>query len=191
MPEAAPEDGGGFFDGLFGRSGGGGPGSAPATTSPARSAEPKPAPMSKREVEALKDVEKKKLRESEGERAVKAAKEIGSMKGADVVNKNRALTTTLRALGRDFNLKEGFFVDATMGAKDETLEVRAFSPAFFEVLKLRPELKEALMLADQVKVRVKNGKTLVVSAAGPRRSTARSSPRSSFASGRDSRVSAA
>jgi hypothetical protein len=123
--------------------------------------------VSKKDVEDMKSAEKAKLRETEGERAVKAAKEIGSMKGADVVNKNRALTTTLRAMGRDFNLKDGFFVDATMGAKDETLEVRAFSAAFFEVLKLRPDLKEALTLADQVKVRVKNGKTLVVSAAGP------------------------
>lgn len=177
-PEAAPspgaddEDSGGFFDGFFGgggRASGGsassGPGRAPSATSPA---EPKkPAPRSKKDVEDMKSAEKAKLRVTEGEGAVKAAKEIGSMKGADVVDKKRALTTTLRAMGRDFVLKDGFFVDATVGAKDETLEVRAFSPAFFEALKLRPDLKEALMLADQVKVRVKNGKTLVVSAAGP------------------------
>lgn len=167
--ESAPDDDeGGFFDGLFGGRGRGGGSTGGASSTPAASPAPgSSGPMKKDALEKAKEEAKAMMRESAGTKAVKTAKEIGSMKGADVVDKKRVATTTLRALGRDFNLKDGFFVDATCGAKDETLEVRAFSSAFFEVLKIRPDLKEALMLADQVKVRVKPGKTLVVSAAGP------------------------
>lgn len=158
--------GGGFFDGLFG--GGKGHAGRPSADPSVGSSSPAKPRATSKSIEAMKDDAKKKLRVDSGEGAVAAAKEIGSLKGADVVDKSRVLTTTLRALGRDFVLKDGFFVDATIGAKDTALlQVRAFSPAYFEVLKLRPDLKDALMLADQVKVLVKPGKVLVVSAAGP------------------------
>jgi Ca-activated chloride channel family protein len=155
--EPPPADGdrdGSFFEGIFGGGGGkGGPAGAPAKSAP-------------RALEDAKTKAREELRQGEGERAVAAAKDIGNLKKSDTVSKNRALTSTMRALGRTFTFADGFFVDEKSSAKDQVLEVKAFSDAFFAALRLRPDLKEALMLAEQVKVSVGKGRTLVVSTKG-------------------------
>ncbi|MCC7109581.1 MAG: hypothetical protein IT382_09855, partial [Deltaproteobacteria bacterium] len=71
------------------------------------------------------------------------------------------------ALGRAFTFKDGYYVDEKCKPADKTLEVKAFSDAYFQVLKLRPDLKSALALGEQVKVSVGAGRTLVVSSKGP------------------------
>jgi Ca-activated chloride channel family protein len=101
------------------------------------------------------------LKADGGESGVAAAKEIGRLKRGEA-SSTRAVTTEARALGRTFRFVGGFFVDQTAQAKDETFVVAAFSDAYFAVLRLRPDLKAALALGERVKVRVSNGKTLVI-----------------------------
>jgi len=72
-----------------------------------------------------------------------------------------------RAMGRLFTFKAGAFVDNGVTGKEKTLSVQAYSDAWFQVLKLRPDLKEALALGEAVKVVVGPGKVLVVDAAAP------------------------
>lgn len=171
-PDAAPRaeapaesrDGFGIFDGLFGGDKGGGRGgSAPATGAPP----PPPAPIKPADVEKAKKDARERLKNAEGEAAVSAARELGSMKTSSTVDGRRAATTVQSALGRAFTFVNGFYVDEKCKPADKTLEVRAFSDAYFQVLKLRPELKSALALGEQVKVSVGAGRTLVVSTTGP------------------------
>ena len=107
----------------------------------------------------------KKARESlktdGGAMGVAAAREIGSLKGSST-SSSRALTTVARALGRTFKFVAGFFVDEKSSERDQILSIKPFSDSYFLVLKLRPDLKAALALSEQVKVSVAAGKTLVV-----------------------------
>src|SRR5207244_3761745 len=110
-------DGSGFFHGLFGGSGGG-RGSSASTGSELESIrkggpggvamKPPPAKPSSVAYDDKKDAAKKAMREESGEGAVAAAKEIGKLKSADVVNKNRVSTSTKHVMGRDFVYANGF-----------------------------------------------------------------------------------
>ncbi len=172
-PDAAPRaeapaesrDGFGIFDGLFGGGdkGGGRGGGAPVTGA----APPPPAPIKPADVEKAKKDARERLKSAEGESAVSAAKELGALKTSTTVDGRRAATTVQSALGRAFTFASGFYVDEKCKPADKSLEVRAFSDAYFQVLKLRPDLKSALALGEQVKVSVGAGRTLVVSTAGP------------------------
>jgi Ca-activated chloride channel family protein len=104
------------------------------------------------------------LKADGGASGVAAAKEIGRLKAGEA-SSNRAVTTEVRALGRTFRFRGGFFVDATSQDKDDTIVVAAYSDAYFAVLRLRPELKAAFALGERVKVRVGNGRTLVIDVA--------------------------
>jgi Ca-activated chloride channel family protein len=106
------------------------------------------------------------LRKSEGSEAVRAAREIGRLKDSTVANERKVRTSVARALGRKFTFQAGYFVDERSKAKDKTLEVKAFSDAFFDVLRERPDLKEALMLGEAVKISVAKGRTLVITPDG-------------------------
>lgn len=112
---------------------------------------------------------RKMLREESGEGAVAAAKEIGRLKDSVVASERKVATSVARALGRSFRFDSGFFVDDKSGKKDRVLEVKSYSEAFFQVLSLRPDLKEALMLGERVKVSVAKGRTLVISPEGKER----------------------
>ncbi len=149
--DEADKDGAGFFHGLFG-------GGSAATSGGAKGA-PRGRPM------ALEEA-RKAMRAESGEGAVAAAKEIGKLKKADTLSRTRVATSTKRALGRDFTMRDGFFVDGACGAKDKVLAVKAYSDAFFQVLERRPDLKAALALGDHVKVSVGKGKTLVIGPSG-------------------------
>ncbi len=109
----------------------------------------------------------KKLKADSGADAVATAKDIGRLQRSEA-KEREALTTIRRALGREFVFSGGFFVDETVKKGDKTLQIRPYSDAFFSVLRLRPDLKQALMLGDFVQVRVGRGKTLVVSPSAPK-----------------------
>ena len=108
------------------------------------------------------------LKEESGERAVKTAKAIGALKKSDKA-KGRVQTQMARALGRTFHHQGGFFVDERSKANDETLSIEAYSDAFFQVLKLRPDLKAALKLGERVKISVSKGRTLIVTPGGQKK----------------------
>lgn len=163
---AESRDGFGIFDGIFGgadkKVGGGGRG-APATGA----ASPPPAPAKPADVEKAKKDARERLKNAEGESAVSAAKELGALKTSSTVDGKRVATTVQSALGRAFTFNNGYYVDERCKPADKTFEVKAFSDAYFQALKLRPDLKAALALGEQVKVSVGAGRTLVVSTKGP------------------------
>ncbi len=157
--DAKDGDGWGFGSGRRGPSAESAPEPTTATSPPA-----KPADL-RRVVEEKSKKARDSLKSDGGKEGVGAAKEIGALKGSST-STSKATTTEARALGRSFKFNGGFFVDAACGAKDATLVVKAYSDAWFAVLKLRPELKEALAIGEQVKVSVGSGKTLVVDNGG-------------------------
>jgi Ca-activated chloride channel family protein len=127
---------------------------APAAAAPAKRAE---------EMERKAAKAKDSLRVDGGASGVAAAKEIAKLKGDTATR--QATTTTQQALGRAFTFADGFFVDVNSKVSDKTLTVQAYSEAWFAVLRVRPELKAALALGEQVKVSVGSGRTLVVTTA--------------------------
>jgi Ca-activated chloride channel family protein len=106
------------------------------------------------------------MSESSGEGAVRAAEEIGRLKDAKSLDTRRVATTQERAMGRVFTWNGAFYVDETVKASDKTLHIKAYGQAFFDALRLRPDLKSALALGTSVKVRVGKGRTLIVSPDG-------------------------
>lgn len=160
-PAAAPaesRDGFGIFDGVFGGDKGGGRGG------PATGAAPPAKPA---DVEKAKKDARERFKNAEGESAVSAAKELGSLKTSTTVDGKRVATTVQSAIGRAFTFQDGYYVDERCKPADKTFEVKAFSDAYFQALKLRPDLKAALALGEQIKVSVGAGRTLVVSTKGP------------------------
>ena len=106
------------------------------------------------------------LRTSSGETAVAAAREIGKLQDATVAGARQAPTAVVRALGRKFKFDSGYYVDEKSSAGDKTLTIKAYSDAYFLVLKLRPELKDALKLGEKIKVNVGKGRTLIIAPEG-------------------------
>jgi len=167
-PPPRPEFRGGIEDSAEGESGGwglGGGGRAPSKSNPTAPATMAPPADAPRSFEERAKKARESLKADGGKDGVGAAKEIGSLKGS-TTSTSKATTTMTRALGRTFKFEGGFFVDEKCGAKDQTLVIMPWSDAFFAALKLRPDLKEALALSEQVKVSTAAGKTLVVDAKG-------------------------
>jgi Ca-activated chloride channel family protein len=123
--------------------------SAPTTT-------PSPQPSAPAEM----------LKKDSGDEAVAAAKEINRLRDSTNATDKKAKTSVVRALGRTFRYEAGFYVDEKAAAKDDTLSIEAYSDAFFLVLKLRPELKPALMIGERVKLNVGAGRTLIITPDG-------------------------
>lgn len=109
----------------------------------------------------------KRFKAESGADAVATSKDIGRLQRSES-KEREVLTTVQRALGRQFHFRGGFFVDEKVKARDKTLQIRPFSDAFFEVLRLRPDLKQALMLGEYVKIHVANGRALVVTPGAPK-----------------------
>lgn len=141
-----------------------GPPSGSAPSSPSTSPPP-PAAM-KKDAEDKTARARESMKAEGGASGVAAAREIGKLKGGNTTSQ-RAVTTVQRAMGRVFTFKGGAFVDNGVTGKEKTLSVQAYSDAWFQVLKLRPDLKEALALGEAVKVVVGAGKVLVVDGSAP------------------------
>ncbi|MBN2359807.1 MAG: VWA domain-containing protein [Deltaproteobacteria bacterium] len=106
------------------------------------------------------------LRTATGETAVAAAREIGRLQDATVATARQAPTAVVRALGRKFKFDSGYYVDEKSRADDKTLTIKAYSDAYFMVLRLRPGLKDALKLGEKIKVNVGKGRTLIIASEG-------------------------
>lgn len=107
------------------------------------------------------------LEQKSGAGAVAAAKEIGRLRESTVATERKVATKVARALGRSFRFEQGFFADEKADPKDQVLQVKTYTEAYFRALARRPDLKEALSLAERVRVQVAPGRTLVVSPEGP------------------------
>ncbi len=139
--------------------------SPPAAEAPSSTSSPaKPADRKKEVAEKSKRA-RDSLKSDGGASGVAAAREIGSLKSSSTSG-SKAITTVARALGRTFRFVDGFFVDEKAGAKDSAITIKPYSDAWFAVVRLRPDLKEALSLGERVKVSVAAGKTLVVDDSG-------------------------
>jgi hypothetical protein len=68
------------------------------------------------------------------------------------------------ASDRDFVLTEKGWVDQTIGERKKVISVKSWSEAYFEVLRLRPDLKEAPGLGEEVEIRLDNQTVLRLSA---------------------------
>jgi Ca-activated chloride channel family protein len=138
---------------------------APATggSAPAASA---PAPERRRAVEEKAAKARDSLKAEGGKEGVGASREIGRLKDSTTTSK-KAVTTVQQAMGRAFTFKDGAFVDSAVTGKEKTLAVQPYSDAWFKVLALRPDLKEALALGEAVKVLVAPGKVLIVVGTAP------------------------
>ena len=75
-------------------------------------------------------------------------------------------TASKRVGNRTFTRIGDLWSDQSIEKRDTVLEVKSFSPAYFEVLRLRPEIKEALALGDQVEVRLDGRTVLKIGPAG-------------------------
>lgn len=150
-PEAPVEESDeGFFAGLFR---GGAPASRPSAVAP-RGAEGGPGRMDKAEAPAI-------LNETEGKRGVAVAKSVRAMKD---VQASPASSEPVRvAGGRTYLSRGGAWVDSeAVDGTAKRLEVKYLSPAYFALLKARPELKAALALGDRVVIVVGKGKSLSI-----------------------------
>jgi len=157
--------GGGGAPGFFGAFGGeDDEAEAPMASGAAPAADMDAAP--ERKARKAKKKGRKMLREKSGKSAVAAAKEIARLKEESVTSSGRVRTTVTRALGRNFKYSKGTYVDARSKKSDQRLRIQAYSDAFFMVLKLRPDLKQALMLGERVEVNVGKGRTLVLTPKG-------------------------
>ncbi len=113
-----------------------------------------------------RDKKGESLRTDSGKAAVRAAKEIGSLRQGSVASKKRAQTEQVARGGRSFTWDGSAYVDGKVKRGDREMVIKPFSDAYFLVLKLRPDLKAALSLGGSVKVSVGKGRTLVVGPQG-------------------------
>lgn len=125
-----------------------------------------PAPERKRAVEERSAKARDSMKAEGGKDGVGASREISKLKGSNTAS-TKAVTTVQQAMGRTFTWKEGAFVDGTANGKEKSLAVQPYSDAWFKVLALRPDLKEAFALGESVKVVVAAGRILVVTATAP------------------------
>lgn len=117
--------------------------------------EPRPPPA-----EARRVVEKKALESAGGSAGVAASKAVRAMKDEEQVEPSGEAVRV--ASGRTFLLRGGRWVDAGADAAPKQLAVRAFSDAWFALLKARPELKAALALSNRLVLVVAPGKRVVI-----------------------------
>ena len=109
------------------------------------------------------------MSQSTGTDAIRTAKEIERLKNAKALARRHVRTTHRQALGRDFVWDGATHVDARYSPSDQVLHLKAYGPAFFQMLRIRPDLKTALMLGDSVKISLGGGKALWVSPRGENR----------------------
>lgn len=106
------------------------------------------------------------MKKESGDSAVAASKAIGRLRDGSVASDRKVATSVARALGRSFRFDGGFYVDEKSAAKDQQLSIKPYSDAYFAALKLRPDLKQAFMLGERVKISVGKGRTLVIAPDG-------------------------
>lgn len=94
-----------------------------------------------------------------GAGAVAASKRLQELKTADTASAVQGDSGAIRnTSGRTFRLVGGVWTDTEAeGAGEVRLRVKYLSQAYFEVLQLRPELREAFALGERVRVKLAQG----------------------------------
>ncbi len=92
--------------------------------------------------------------ESKGKAAVQMSKQLDRMKRANIAEE--AMAPDARAAGgKIFYAKDNFLVDSSCPddlSSQKTLEIKFLSDAYMELMKLRPDLKDQLALAANIKI---------------------------------------
>jgi len=91
-----------------------------------------------------------------GAGAVATSRSLGKMQAARTQRDlDEASVVTTQSVGeRSFRLESGTWVDEDAAGAGSTLKVKYLSPLYFTILKELPDLRGALALGDQVRVRV-------------------------------------
>ncbi len=95
------------------------------------------------------------LRQSSGQTAVEASKAIRDLKESAIgaeVERSFGEGAIRRASQRDFVKKKNAWIEQTIKVREAVLSIEIMSPAYFEVLRLRPDLKDALALGEEVEI---------------------------------------
>lgn len=100
-----------------------------------------------------------------GQSAVESSIKLQEFKAKDTLM-DKAESSVRQASGRTFELKDGIWIDQSIEKRDKILEVKFASTAYFEILKIRPDLKEALALGDQLEIRLTKETVLKISPTG-------------------------
>ena len=95
------------------------------------------------------------LRAESGEMAVMAAKTLRQMKESSTASGQKS--DSVRWIhGRKFFAQDGVWVESGTEAATDIVRVKAFSPAYFELIRLDKRLKDILALGERVRTRIGN-----------------------------------
>jgi Ca-activated chloride channel family protein len=104
------------------------------------------------------------LRLSTGAEAVRASQRIGGMKAQSV--ESEEASAVRRVDSRVFQRRDDVWVDAAYTAKMPVIAVKWGSPAYFELLRLRPSLGRVLALGRKLVVALDGGRALRIDETG-------------------------
>ncbi len=100
-----------------------------------------------------------------GAGGVAVAKKVKDKREKEVLDRD-AGSGVVRAGGRTFVWRDASWVDADYRGASRMLRVKYLSPAWFAVVRLHPELREAMSIGERVVVQIVAGKAVVVAEDG-------------------------
>ena len=102
------------------------------------------------------------LSRADGEESIAVSKKMKSMKEEE--KSTRSSDPVRVAGGRTFLWRSGGWIDSEAAENPgKQLKVKYLSAAYFQLVKVRPELKDALALGNRVVVMIGKGKSVVIS----------------------------
>jgi hypothetical protein len=97
------------------------------------------------------------LSASSGQVAVDAAKDLRKMKEISSTTADEESGTRRSVAGKTFSLSGGMWVDSELqGNEANVLKIKYLSDAYFEALRVNPELKDVFALGTQVRIKLSN-----------------------------------
>ena len=100
-----------------------------------------------------------------GAGGVAASKSVKDKREKEVLDRDESTGIT-RSGGHSYLKKQGAWVDANSTGREKTLKVKYLSAAWFSIVRLHPELREALSVGPKVTLVVSAGKAIVVDDSG-------------------------
>jgi Ca-activated chloride channel family protein len=97
-----------------------------------------------------------------GDTGVAVSKKVKEEREKDVLDSDNASNVT-RAGGRTFVYKGGVWIDAGYKGSEKVVKVKYLSEAWFSIVRLHPEMREALSVGDKAIVVTGRGKAIVIS----------------------------
>lgn len=101
-----------------------------------------------------------------GEAGVTASVAVKEKREMEVLDRDDAQAGLTRAAGRAFVRHGGAWIDSAATGHEQTLRIQYLSKAWFAIVRLHPELKDALSLGEEVTVVVAPGKAIVIARDG-------------------------